>query len=238
MFTQRSYQKELIDLGPAYYTHAEYIDCLKKLFRVNKFLGIFHDTVRMLRKFNKHATLLDIGCGGGLFILHLAKFFPQMQLRGIDISTVAINEANTALHHQHPKPNISFQCQTQHELMQPQNSVDIILLTLVCHHLTNPELVSFLQEAYATAREAVIINDLHRHSVAYWFYRLISPVLFRNRLITHDGLISIRRGFTRYEWKLLLEQAGIHHYQLKWRFPFRWQLVLYPKLNSSPAPLA
>ena len=73
----------------------------------------------------------------------------------------------------------------------------------------------------------MIIHDLHRHYVAYWFYKLFSPILFRNRLITHDGLISIKRGFTRKEWHSALNKAGLTNYTLKWCFPFRWQLILF-----------
>ena len=74
--------------------------------------------------------------------------------------------------------------------------------------------------------QAVIINELHRHYLSHILYKFISPLFFKNRLIIHDGLISIRRGFIRSEWKLLLQKAGIENYELKWRFPFRWQLIL------------
>jgi 2-polyprenyl-3-methyl-5-hydroxy-6-metoxy-1,4-benzoquinol methylase len=229
MFSQRSQEKELLDLGPDFYTDAEYDDCLKKLFWVNKLLGFFRGTVQVLKRYSADASVLDVGCGGGLFILHLSRCFPRMKLQGSDISVGAIKVAQQTLQDwQRHKPdiNVSFELQKQHALKLASNSVDIILLTLVCHHLSDEELIIFLQEAQFAASQAVIINDLHRHRIAHWFYSLLSPVLFRNRLITHDGLISIRRGFTRHEWQRILQQAGIDNYELKWRFPFRWQLIL------------
>jgi 2-polyprenyl-3-methyl-5-hydroxy-6-metoxy-1,4-benzoquinol methylase len=228
MFSQRSEEKELLDLGSDFYTHAEYVQCLTKLFWINKLLGFFRSTVQVLKRFAPDASVLDVGCGGGLFILHLSRWFPRMKLQGADISAVAITDAMQTLQawqRKNPAINVTFTLQEQHALKLGSNSVDIILLTLVCHHLTDPQLITFLQEALLAASKAVIINDLHRHRMAYWFYRLISPV-FRNRLITHDGLISIRRGFTRSEWQHLLQQAGISNYRLSWRFPFRWQLIL------------
>lgn len=227
MFKIRSQEKELIDLGPDYYTHDEYVECLKKLFFINKFLGFFRGTLKILKKYSQHSTLLDIGCGGGLFILNLSRFFPHMQMHGIDISRQAIDEAQLSLHSwKKNKPNLRvfFQWQQQEQLVK--NSFDIILATLVCHHLDDNDLVLFLRQTYIAARQAVIINDLHRHHLSYVLYKLICPCFLKNRLIIHDGLISIRRGFIRSEWKLLLQKAGIKNYELKWCFPFRWRLIL------------
>ena len=229
MLKQRSQEKELIDLGSEYYTHDEYIQCLKKLFFINKFLGFFRSTVKILKKFSEHSTLLDVGCGGGLFVLNLNQHFPRMKMLGIDISQEAVDDAQKSLNTwQKNKPNlqVSFRGQDPDKLDMAKNSFDIILVTLVCHHLENDDLVVFLRQIHLAARKAVIINELHRHYLSHTLYKFISPLFFKNRLIIHDGLISIRRGFIRSEWQLLLQKAGIENYQLKWGFPFRWQLIL------------
>lgn len=230
MFTQRSNEKELIDLGPNYYSHEEYQQCMQKMFRVNQLLGIFHSTVRFLKNFPKANSLLDIGCGNGLFLLNLSKYFPAMKFQGSDIGAEAIHLAQQSLKifaKENPRISISFKLQEQKQILLPENSVDIILATLVCHHLDDEELIEFLREAYLSARTVIIIHDLHRHFLAYWVYGLISPILFRNRLLTHDGLISIKRGFTRKEWINLLKKAGIQNYRINWGFPFRWKVILW-----------
>ncbi len=228
MLTERSKEKELLDLGSAYYSQNEYAHCQKMLFKINQLLGFFGNTYRLLKTFPANTSVLDIGCGGGLFILHLSQYLPTFQFIGTDISADAITLAQQNYQEKNSHNNLSFQLQHSNTLTQNENSMDVILSTLVCHHLTDDELIHFLQTTLKIARKAVIINDLHRHGLATFFYRLISPV-FRNRLITHDGLISIRRGFTRKEWLLLLQKADIKHYQLKWFFPFRWRLVLWKK---------
>lgn len=225
---QRSQEKERIDLG--HYELDEYIDCLKKLFYVNKLLGVFKSTVKIFKRFPQNSSVLDIGCGGGLFLLHLSKYFPSMKLQGIDINAQAIQEAQctlTAWQKNQNALNVSFQLQQQCELEADPNSIDIILTTFVCHHLSDSEIIRFLQQAHSNARLAVIIHDLHRHRIAQWFFFLFSPILFRNKLITHDGLISIRRSFTRIEWRHLLQKANIPHYKIKWEFPFRWNILIY-----------
>lgn len=222
---ERSKAQELMDLGPAFYTPEEYADCLKILFKINKLLGFFNSTIKVLKQFPQDASLIDVGCGGGLFLLHLSEYFPNMNMLGIDVSETAIVQSQNELK-RWKKSNLEFQLQKQLALDLPKQSVDIVLTTLVCHHIDQDDLIGFLQNAYQAARKAVIINDLHRHAVAYWFYKITSPI-FRNRLITHDGLVSIQRSFKRAELERLLQQANITNYQIKWGFPFRWQVILW-----------
>ncbi|MCX7114971.1 MAG: methyltransferase domain-containing protein [Gammaproteobacteria bacterium] len=232
MMKMRSKEKELIDLGSSYYTHEEYILCLKILFKINKLMGIFNSTVKLLKRFPDDISLIDVGCGGGLCLLNLSKYYPKMRLLGIDVSEVAIDIAQNELARwKETNPNIHVKFQLQHQLALElsKDSVDVVLTTLVCHHIDDDDLVGFLQNAYQAAREAVIIHDLQRHPIAYWLYKQISPILFRNRLITHDGLVSIQRSFTRAELKCLLKRANISHYQIKWGFPFRWSVILWKK---------
>lgn len=230
MLTQRSNEKELLDLGPEYYSWTEYQNCQKILYRINKYLGIFRDTVSLLKKFPHDSSILDVGCGGGLFLLHLSKKFPNMQFTGIDISHEAILVAQQELKNWQKSfaiKNVSFYFQPlTHKLAD--NSFDIIITTLVCHHLNDHDLIIFLKDIFNATRKIVIINDLQRNNLALFFYKIISPV-FRNRLISHDGFLSIKKSFTRKEWILLLENSGIKKYKLKWRFPFRWSLILWKK---------
>jgi 2-polyprenyl-3-methyl-5-hydroxy-6-metoxy-1,4-benzoquinol methylase len=226
----RSQEKELIDQGPAFYSQEEYQDCLKKLFLINRLLGLFKKTLRLLKKIPGSQSLCDIGCGGGLFLLHLSRHHPEMALSGLDVSAAAIQYAQKNLNSWHyPIQNVNFEVQPSNQLNLADASVDIILTNLVCHHIEDEALVDFLKMTYQAARHVVIIHDLHRHKIAYWFYKYLSPLLFRNRLITHDGLISIQRGFTRREWLSLLQRAQIFDYQVTWFFPFWWRVILWKK---------
>ena len=232
MLTQRAPEKELIDLGPDYYTPEEYVDCQEKLFKVNKYLGIFRDTVKFLKRFTQPITVLDYGCGGGLFLLNLSRNFPQMQLTGVDISDEAITTANTKLaawKKVYLLENVSFQLISSTNANLAKTNSDVILSNLVCHHLDDEALIIFLQQLHQQAHLAVLLNDLHRHRIAYYFYKILCPLLFNNRLMLHDGLISIRKGFTRREWITLLGKTKIKNYQIKWRFPFRWRVILWKK---------
>jgi 2-polyprenyl-3-methyl-5-hydroxy-6-metoxy-1,4-benzoquinol methylase len=222
----RSQEKELIDLCPDYYTPQEYTQCMRMLFRINCLLGFFGSTRRILNRVPAEASILDVGCGDGLFILHLSRYYPHMVFTGMDVSGPSIAQAQQTAR-EWDASRVRFEQQAQLRLDLAKDSVDVVLTTLVCHHIADDDLVEFLRNIYQAARNRVIINDLHRHWCAYWLYYGMSRCLFRNRLITHDGLISIRRGFKRAEWRGLLARAGIQHYEIHWQFPFRWSVVLW-----------
>ncbi len=225
---KRSYEKELIDLGSDFYTKDEYDDCLKQLGRVGKLLlgnrAALH-AFDQLKKAPK--SILDVGCGGGSFTRLLALKYPKAAVTGIDFSPSAICYANNQLANK-PIKNLKFEVPSTLELEKPPKSVEVITTTLVCHHMNDEQLIDFLKRAKLIAVKSIIINDLHRHPLAYLSYLVIAPFAFRNRLITHDGLLSIRRSFIKKEWINYLEKAGIENYTIKWKFPFRWIITIKP----------
>ena len=114
---------------------------------------------------------------------------------------------------------------------EPAKSYDVVLSTLVCHHLSDEQLTSFFSSAQRIARKKVIINDLHRHPLALLLFKMASPVLFRNRLVQHDGALSIRKAFSREDLVNVFKQAGLipSRYSIKWRWAFRWLAEINPE---------
>lgn len=226
MISRRSLQPELIDLGPSHYTEEEYSDCLNKLGRIGRYLGGDRATFQAFNTLESPPeSILDVGCGGGTFTLRLAKRYPNTTIVGIDISPAAIAFATEALAQATPPlPNVSFLVPETPELNFPDHSFDVVTATLVCHHLSDDTLISFLKKACRTAKKRVIINDLHRHPLALIAFGAIALILFRNRLIWHDGLLSIRRAFTRDDWWKYLDAAGIARNccTVTWHWAFRW----------------
>lgn len=229
MLTKRSQQPEWMDLGSAYYTPAQYKDCLHQLDRIGQFLGGDRATFWALKTLKKPPrSILDVGCGGGALTLRLGNAYPSARVLGIDISDEAIAFAQKELNaHSPPLSNVQFLAAASPAL-DPYGEFDVVMATLVCHHLTDEELVAFLKKTCQIAAQAVILNDLHRHFLASAGFAALTPFLFPNRMIWHDGLLSIRRSFTREEWRRLLEAAGIapHHYTITWHWAFRWIVII------------
>lgn len=226
MMKERLKQLEWIDLGQPYYTSQQYTDCLYQLDRVGRFLGGDRATYWAFNQLEREpASILDVGCGGGLFTRRLALRYQQAKTLGIDLSQEAIQFAKS---HESNAPNISFSVPLSPELNYPPHSFDVVTATLMCHHLSDEELVAFLKNASQVASQAVILNDLHRHPLAFAGFAAIMPFLFPNRLVWHDGLLSIRRAFKRSEWVGYLKQAGIplNRCSITWHWAFRWIVII------------
>ncbi len=227
MLSSRSHEPELIDLGPPHYTEKEYRDCHRQLDKIGRFLGGDRATFKALKQLKFiPESILDVGCGSGFFTVRLAEKYTDAKVIGIDISAEAINLANGyAKENQVFLPNLKFFPNYLHEI---PGRYDILTATLVTHHLSDQELISFLQQACRIAKKAVILNDLHRHLFATLGFGFLTPVLFPNRLIWHDGLLSIKRSFTRQEWWNYLDAAGINRKRcsVTWHWAFRWIVTI------------
>ena len=78
----------------------------------------------------------------------------------------------------------------------------MVLATLFLHHFKEAQLVSFLENTLKQTRIGIIVNDLHRHKLAYYLFILLS-LFIKNKMITEDGLTSVLRGFKRKDLVLL-----------------------------------
>jgi hypothetical protein len=107
-----------------------------------------------------------------------------------------------------------------------QEQFDIITATLFLHHFKEEELIQLLKTWKQQARLGIVINDLHRHPFAYYSIKALTSLFSRSAMVKFDAPLSVLRGFTRDEWLFLLKNAGISKYTLRWRWAFRWQIII------------
>ena len=85
----------------------------------------------------------------------------------------------------------------------------MVTSSLFLHHFDGAEVIAVLRELYRLTRRVLVITDLRRARVPYVFGRLTFPALFRSRVSVADGLLSIRRAFTRPELERAFADAAI-----------------------------
>ena len=108
-------------------------------------------------------------------------------------------------------------------------SFDYSISSLFTHHLDDVETVRVLEELSRVTRRRIFIIDLHRHPIAYCFYRTVGRLFLHNRLLREDGALSILRSFKPQELIDLASRAGLDDVRLERRFPYR--LILSARAN-------
>lgn len=207
-------------------------DALDKLAIINKLLGGNIVTLNGLKKLLKNQpktkpiTIVDLGCGGGDILRAIAKYGKNegynFQLIGVDANKNASDyAASLSIDYENIKflhvDVFSEEFKTMH--------YDIVITTLFLHHFKEAQLLQLLSHLLKITTIGIVVNDLHRHRLAYYLFKLITiPV--KNKMIIEDGLTSVLRGFKRKELVDLSKQMN-SSYQLKWKWAFRYQWILW-----------
>ena len=103
-------------------------------------------------------------------------------------------------------------------------SFDVAMASLFFHHLSDEACVSVLAQMWRIAKRRVIINDLHRHAVAYFGIRSLTALFSRSRMVRHDAPVSVQRSFRPAELLNIAQRAGVPARVYR-SFPYRLVLV-------------
>jgi hypothetical protein len=88
------------------------------------------------------------------------------------------------------------------------NSVDLVLLSQVAHHLDADCATQLFAAASRIARRGVVVADLRPMLLARTGFRLAGVLLRFHPLTVDDGVTSLRRGFTVPQLRTLCRRAG------------------------------
>jgi hypothetical protein len=72
-----------------------------------------------------------------------------------------------------------------------------------------------------------VINDLHRHPLAYFSIKWLTRWFSKSPMVQHDAALSVLRSFKRRDWNSIFAQAGLDQVTIHWRWAFRWQICVY-----------
>lgn len=228
MLEHRSTETEIMDdleiSGPV-------IDqTLKELDIINRRLGgnqISTSVFRKLLRLHGITSVADLGCGGADILIAMARIAKKqgkdVNFTGIDANPHIVEYAER---HVSAWPNIRIACQNIFSPEFRSQSFDVIHCCLFTHHFTHGELTELLGALKQQTRVAILINDLHRHWLAWYAIKWITRFFSKSYMVRNDAAVSVARGFKRNELIAILRAAGIRQFTIRWRWAFRWQVVI------------
>src|SRR5579872_5076345 len=205
---------ELLDSLPPDQARAS----LQDLVRINRRWG-GHSTLRHLLRENvpdsQPFSVLDVGAASGDMGACIRRWYPAAKVTSLDYveshleGSLGQRVAGNAF-------RLPFR----------PGSFDYVFCSLFLHHFQNTDVVRLLRGFGEVARKAVLVIDLERNPIPYYFIAWSRPLLGWDPVTVHDGAISVEAAFHRKELEELARQAGLRNPRARvFRPAFRIALV-------------
>ena len=207
-------------------------DALDKIAKINQLLGGNRLTLKGVQELLKQSkkveiVIVDVGCGNGDMLRTLADFGKKnnlkFQLIGIDANNFTVKHAQKLSENY---SNIKYRCEDIFDKEFKVLKYDILLCTLTLHHFNDDEIMYLLDVFYTNAATGIVINDLHRNSIAYRLFQALCFVFRLNTMSREDGLTSILRGFKKEELLQFSKKLNFKNYKIHWKWAFRYQWII------------
>lgn len=210
-------------------------EALRDLRWTNRLLGGYISTRRVLAPLmaeNARLRVLDVGTGGGDSLIDLIHFGHSQGCRveavGIDLNPGAVDFARRYLDQhlsERMRRRVTIETGNALDLGYDDNSFDVALSSLFLHHFDEEQSARVVREMARVSRLSVLINDLHRHPLAYLGVWALSRLLPASDMYRHDAPLSVRRGFHRNELQSIATRAGLRDVEIRWHWAFRWTMM-------------
>lgn len=224
-FSNRSQKKELLDGVDIPFT--EIVENMRELNVINARLGGHKITLEGFKKLcgdRKEISVCEIGCGGGDNLAVIESFCKKNKivdtLTGVDINKECIDFARN----QNNSSDINF-IHADYEKVILETKPDIIFSSLFCHHFSDDQLVKMLQWMDSHCNIGFFINDLQRHTLAWFSIKYLTRFFSRSRLVKHDAPLSVLRSFKKKEWIDLFHKSLLKDYSINWKWAFRFLII-------------
>jgi len=227
-FKHRSSESELLDAPNI--PEELLFQNLRELDFINRTLGGHSITMSGIKKLvtekNKTYHIVDLGCGSGDALKAIADWARSnnfnVRLTGVDRNANAIEYLKN---HCVNYPEISGITADYQDYLNRNEFIEIVHCSLFCHHLKDDELLRLFIYFRQHVKSGFIINDLHRHWLAYYSAWFFTRLLNGTVLAKNDGPVSILRGFKSNELKYLLNKANISNYSIQKEGVFRYLII-------------
>ena len=225
----RIYEEELLDAGEG--TDEDVRKNLADLRRINRLLGGTRVVLDALRRSVdgssvERLSLLDVGTGSADIPTEVCRWCRE---RGIEpfVAALDLSERNLRITRNDLITGSELLFVRADALSLPfaARSFDYVTASLFLHHFRDEDVARLLADFARVARRGVIVNDLVRNLVPYYFSRVTGRFLATSFLTRNDGPVSVLRGFTAKELERLAASAGLGSFRVRRMFPYRLSLV-------------
>jgi SAM-dependent methyltransferase len=166
--------------------------------------------------------IVDVGCGYGEMLRRSERWAEKrgiaVALTGVDLNAHAVRAAREASESAGSRiewiAGDVYSCAAAAE-------ADVVISSLLTHHLSETEIVEFLAWMERTARRGWFVNDLHRKPMPYRIFSAVMRFGPWHPFLRPDGLTSIRRSFVRQDWVRMCEAAGVGAVEIREYRPAR-----------------
>jgi 2-polyprenyl-3-methyl-5-hydroxy-6-metoxy-1,4-benzoquinol methylase len=190
---------ELLDTLPPDQARASLLD----LVRINRHWG-GHSTLRHLLQETvpdgQPFSVLDVGAASGDMGACIRRWYPAAKVTSLDyVESHLVQSA---------APKVAGDA---FRLPFRPGSFDYVFCSLFLHHFQDMDVVRLLRGFGEVARKAVLVIDLERNPIPYYFIAWSRPILGWDPVTVHDGAISVEAAFHRKELEDLARQAGLRN---------------------------
>ena len=164
--------------------------------------------------------VLDVGFGDGDMLRRIARWAAKRG-HAVELVGVDLNPRSELAAKAHTAPGLAIRWVTGDYADLAGEPWDVVISSLVAHHMTHRQLVDFVRFMEAHARAGWLVNDLHRHRFAHAGFPLLATLFGWHPIVRHDGTLSIARSYRPGEWPAILAEAGVREARVFRVFPFR-----------------
>jgi hypothetical protein len=227
---KRIYVQEMLDAGIG--SDNDVAENLADLRFINRRMGgasvVLGDLEKILiARRPAEISLLDVGTGSADIPNAVQRLCRSL---GISSRIVALDLSDRNLRIARARlgiePGIELVQADALHLPFPDASFDFVTASLFLHHFLESEVKELLGGFNRVARTSVLVNDLARSFVPYYFFRLFGRLFTRSFLTRNDGAISVLRGFTAAELRDIASESCSGTFEVRRVFPYRLSLVV------------
>ena len=164
----------------------------------------FLERVRARRVDTKPWRILDVGFGAGDMLARIARWGATRGV-ALDLVGVDLNPKSMAVAEARLGGRARFVTGDYRDLAG--DGWDIILSSLVTHHMTPAQRTEFLCFMDGEAARGWLVNDLHRQRLPFAGYPLLAALAWVDPIVRRDGQLSVGRSFRRGEWAAMLAEV-------------------------------